>query len=338
MQHSRWQLILERDLSDSLNGGLIERGSLSDLRCQAIAPKGLTYLLAYGEFTRQGLIDSPTRDLIAGMTLVGSESRTVRSIFISDVHLGTQHCQAELLVDFLKAHDCERIYMVGDIIDAWRLEKTWYWPDTHETVVDTVLHKGRMGAELFYIPGNHDVFVHDFTDPLADHIHVAEEVIHETADGRRYLVIHGDSFDVVMQNAKWMAYLGDWFYELCLKSNTWLNILRKRMGLNYWSLGAFAKRHVKTFINIIGQYETVVAAAVRQRGVQGVICGHIHHAESRDMNGIHYVNSGDWVESCSAVVEHYDGTLEVIFWTELTHPRNLRSDIPASQVVDASAP
>lgn len=266
------------------------------------------------------------------------EKRKVRSIFVSDIHLGTRHCQADLLIDFLAAHDCDRIYLIGDIIDGWRLEKNWYWPDAHEDVVDAVLHKGRQGSKIFYIPGNHDEFAHDFADQLADHIHVVRELIHETADGRRYLIIHGDQFDVVIQNAKWMAYIGDWFYEFCLNTNTWLNFARKRMGLGYWSLGAFAKRHVKTFVNIIGQYEVVVAAAVQERGVQGVICGHIHHAESRDMNGIHYVNTGDWVESCSAVVEHFDGSLEVMFWTELAHERAAYEEISAEQVFDAPKP
>ncbi len=260
--------------------------------------------------------------------------RKVRSVFLSDIHLGTRHCQAELLVDFLDAHDCERMYLIGDIIDGWRLERTWYWPDAHESVVDAVLGKSRTGTEVFYIPGNHDEFAHDFAGQVAENIHVSEEVVHETAAGRRYLVIHGDQFDVVLQNAKWMAYLGDWFYEICLTSNTWLNLVRKSLGLGYWSLGAFAKRHVKSFINIIGRYEIVVADEVQRRDVHGVICGHIHHAESRDMNGIHYVNSGDWVESCSAVVEHYDGTLEVLFWTELTHARTRHAAIRAAPAFD----
>lgn len=265
------------------------------------------------------------------------KKRRVRSIFLSDVHLGTQHCQAELLIDFLNAHDCDQVYLIGDIIDGWRLNKTWYWPDTHEKVVDSILHQGRAGTKVFYIPGNHDEFAHDFADQLAEHVHIIEEVIHETACGRHYLVIHGDQFDVVLQNAKWVAYMGDWFYELCLKSNTWLNLVRNRLGLGYWSLGAFAKRHVKSFINIIGQYENVVAEEVQRRGVHGVICGHIHHAESRNMKGIHYVNSGDWVESCSAVVEDFDGTLEVIFWTELAHEREPLGDLQTAPVFDERA-
>lgn len=247
-----------------------------------------------------------------------------RSIFLSDIHLGTRHCQADLLLDFLGAHDAEQIFLIGDIIDGWRLERKWYWPDSHENVVEDIIDKSRLGVKIFYIPGNHDEFARDFDGQVIENVEVLDETIHVTADGRRYLVIHGDQFDVVLQKAKWLAYLGDWFYEMCLTSNTWLNQVRKRMGLEYWSLGAFAKRHVKSFVNIIGQYEDVVAEAVQQRGVHGVICGHIHHAMSRDMNGIHYVNTGDWVESCTAVVEHFDGTLEVIYWTvsERKHARD----------------
>lgn len=268
------------------------------------------------------------------MNMSRPKKRKVRTVFLSDIHLGTRHCQADLLVDFLKAHDCEQIYLIGDIIDCWRLERAWYWPDAHENVVESLLHKGREGTKIFYIPGNHDEFALDFAGKVAKNIHVVDEVVHETATGQRYLVIHGDQFDVVLQNAKWMAYLGDRFYEICLTSNTWLNLVRKRLGLEYWSLGAFAKRHVKSFINIIGRYEDVVSEEVQRRDVHGVICGHIHHAESRNMKGIHYVNSGDWVESCSAVIEHHDGTLEVLFWTALVHERDHLVDIPASPSLD----
>ncbi|MGO1119233.1 UDP-2,3-diacylglucosamine diphosphatase [Rhodovibrionaceae bacterium A322] len=249
-------------------------------------------------------------------------ARRYKSIFLSDIHLGTKHCQAELLSDFLGRHEAEQIFLIGDIIDGWRLERKWYWPASHDAVLQTFHRKAEAGVRVCYIPGNHDEFARDFTGPvarkfndLAERFHLANEVVHETADGRRYLIIHGDQFDVVVQNAKWMAYIGDWFYELCLTSNTWLNLLRRRLGLDYWSLGAFAKQHVKSFINIIGQYENEVVSAVESHNVDGVICGHIHHAMSRNMKGIHYVNTGDWVESCSAVVEHFDGRLEVLFWT-----------------------
>lgn len=245
-----------------------------------------------------------------------SRNRTFRSIFISDVHLGTKHCQADLLVDFLESHSSENVYLIGDIIDGWRLKKRWYWPQAHDDVVSEILRRARLGEKIVYIPGNHDEFVRKFAGQRIENVKVLDRAVHQTADGRRYLVVHGDQYDVVIQNAKWMAYVGDRFYEFALTTNTWLNRLRGYMGWEYWSLGAFAKRHVKSFVNIIGCFENTVSEDVRRLDLDGVICGHIHHAMSRDMNGIHYVNTGDWVESCTAVAEHHDGTLEVIHWTQ----------------------
>ncbi|NQW01750.1 MAG: UDP-2,3-diacylglucosamine diphosphatase [Rhodospirillales bacterium] len=239
-----------------------------------------------------------------------------RTLFVSDVHLGTRHCQAELLFEFLESHKAEKIYLIGDIIDGWRLKKKRYWPPSHEKIIQTILNKARSGTEIIFIPGNHDEHFRKYAGRLVREIRILEHTIHETANGGRYFVTHGDQYDVVLQNARWMAYLGDRFYEIALTSNTWLNLVRQRFGMEYWSPGAFAKRHVKSFVNIIGQFETVVTDDIRRRGVQGVICGHIHHAMSRKMNDIHYVNTGDWVESCTAVGEHFDGSLEVLYWTD----------------------
>ncbi|HBC08382.1 MAG TPA: UDP-2,3-diacylglucosamine hydrolase [Rhodospirillaceae bacterium] len=244
-----------------------------------------------------------------------------RSIWISDIHLGTRGCQAEMLLDFLKHTESKYLYLVGDIIDGWRLKKKRYWPRAHEDVVRAILKKAKLGTKIIYIPGNHDENFREFSGRMVADVEILEHAIHETVEGRRYFVTHGDQYDVVLQNAKWMAYLGDRFYEVALTSNTWLNWIRRRLGLEYWSLGAFAKRHVKSFINIIGQFETVVADDIQKRGLDGVICGHIHHAMSREMNGIHYVNTGDWVESCTAVAEHHDGKLEVIYWTDPARKR-----------------
>lgn len=244
-----------------------------------------------------------------------SAPRKVRSIFISDIHLGTRHCQAELVTDFLAAFEAETIYLVGDIIDGWRLKRTWYWPDSHEAVIQSLLARARNGTKVFFIPGNHDEFVRRYTDRLVAKVAVRDQVIHQTADGRRYLVTHGDQYDPVVRQAKWLAHLGDRFYELALTSNTVVNWVRRRFGLDYWSLGAFAKRHVKSFIGIISQFETIVAEDVHKRDLHGVICGHIHHAVSRQMGGIHYVNAGDWVESCTGIIEETDGRLEVLRWT-----------------------
>jgi UDP-2,3-diacylglucosamine pyrophosphatase LpxH len=218
----------------------------------------------------------------------------------------------------MNKHEADRIYLIGDIVDGWRLKKSRYWPASHDDAVQTILKKAHLGAKISYIPGNHDEFVRRYAGRRIKGVEILDQTIHTTADGRRYLVTHGDQYDVVIQNAKWLAYLGDCFYEFALSTNTWLNWVRGRMGLKYWSLGAFAKRHVKSFVNIIGNFEAVVAEEVRGQELNGVICGHIHHATSRETNGIHYVNTGDWVESCTAVVEHHDGTLEVLYWEELS--------------------
>lgn len=246
----------------------------------------------------------------------GSQRRKFRSIFVSDVHLGTKHCQAELFSRFLRQHDAEVIYLIGDIIDGWRLKQKFFWPKAHREALRLILKKQNNGSRVVFIPGNHDEHFRPYLGRKVAGVEILDHAIHETVDNRRYFVTHGDQYDVVLQNAKWLAYLGDRFYELALTSNTLLNKVRHHFGLDYWSLGAFAKRHVKSFVNIIGQFETVVSEDVQKRGVDGVICGHIHHAMSREMNGIHYVNTGDWVESCTAVAEHADGSLEVIYWAD----------------------
>jgi UDP-2,3-diacylglucosamine pyrophosphatase LpxH len=246
------------------------------------------------------------------------ETRRFRTLFISDVHLGTKGCQAEMLLDFLKTHDADVIYLVGDIIDGWRLKQAWHWPQTHNDVVQKLLRKGRKGARVIYIPGNHDEFLRDYYGTHFGGIEVMETAIHETAAGRRFLVIHGDIFDMVVRHARWLAYLGDWAYEAALTINTYVNLIRRRLGLSYWSLSAWAKLKVKNAVNFIGQFEATLSAEAAKHKVDGVICGHIHHAAMRDMNGVAYVNCGDWVESCTAVAEHADGRLELIRWADRT--------------------
>jgi UDP-2,3-diacylglucosamine pyrophosphatase LpxH len=242
--------------------------------------------------------------------------RHFRAIFLSDIHLGTRGCQADMLLDFLKYHDAETIYLVGDIVDGWRLRRMWYWPQTHNDVVQKLMRKGRKGARIVYTPGNHDEFLRDFLGTHFGGIEVMEETIHETADGRRYLVIHGDRFDVVVRHARWLAFLGDWAYVSALNLNTGLNILRRRLGLTYWSLSAWAKLKVKNAVNFIGKFEETLAGEAERQGVDGVICGHIHHAADHTEFGTHYINTGDWVESCTAVAEHHDGTFEIIRWAD----------------------
>jgi UDP-2,3-diacylglucosamine pyrophosphatase LpxH len=240
----------------------------------------------------------------------------VRTLFLSDIHLGTRGCQARELLDFLRTYDADNIYLVGDIIDGWRLRSGWYWPQEHNDVVQKLLRKVRKGARLVYVPGNHDEFLRDYLGSNFGGIEICDRVIHEAADGRRFLVIHGDEFDIVVRHARWLALLGDGAYTFALFLNTYLNAARRRLGFSYWSLSAWAKLKVKNAVNFIGRFEEFLSTEARRHDADGVICGHIHHAALRDMSGILYVNTGDWVESCTAVVEHYGGTLELVQWAQ----------------------
>jgi len=249
------------------------------------------------------------------MTKIGAV-QNYRAIWISDVHLGTKGCKAEFLLDFLKNTESDYLYLVGDMIDGWRLKKSWYWPQAHNDVVQKLLRKARKGARVIYVPGNHDEFARDYASYHFGDVEVVEEAIHVAADGKRYLVIHGDQFDGVMQYAKWLAHLGDSAYTLALTLNHWFNWVRRKLGYSYWSLSAYLKHRVKNAVQFIAQYEETMIDVARKRGVDGIVCGHIHHAELRQFGGITYANDGDWVESCSALVEHFDGRLEVLHWAE----------------------
>lgn len=239
-----------------------------------------------------------------------------RTVWISDIHLGTPGCNAELLMDFLKSIECETLYLVGDIIDAWRLRKGWYWPPRHNDVVRRILKMAKHGTHVVYVPGNHDEVLRDYAGLAFGDVTVATEVVHETADGRRLLVLHGDQFDSIVLYAKWLAFLGDSAYELLLKSNRIVNFFRRRFGLPYWSLAAHMKKRVKNAVSFISKFEEVVARAAAERHVEGVVCGHIHSAEIRQFGDVTYYNDGDWVESCTALVEHADGAIEIIDWAE----------------------
>ena len=240
-----------------------------------------------------------------------------RSVFISDVHLGTRGCQAELLLDFIRHVGCDALYLVGDIVDGCKMKSGWYWPQAHNDVVQKILRMARKGVRVTYIPGNHDDRVRDFCGVHFGGVVVARDAIHETADGRRFLVTHGDEFDGVVQHARWLALLGDWAYRAVLAANTMINRAGRRLDFRYWSFSAFLKTRMKNAIQFIENFEAAVADEARRRGVDGVICGHIHKAEMRDIDGIAYVNDGDWVESCTALVEHHDGRLEILDWTRL---------------------
>jgi len=237
-----------------------------------------------------------------------------RAIFISDLHLGTPGCQADALLDFLKEHTSDYLYLVGDIIDGWQLRRRWYWPQAHNDVIQKLLRKARKGTRVIYVPGNHDEFARHFLDHHFGGIEVMEEAVHRTADGRQLWVIHGDYFDAVVQQAKWLAYVGDYLYEFTLKLNRYLNNMRGRLGLPYWSLSAYLKHKVKKALNYVTDFENAVAHEAEKQGYQGVVCGHIHRAEIRDVNGILYCNDGDWVESRTALVENERGELSLLFW------------------------
>ena len=242
------------------------------------------------------------------------EDRHFRTLFISDVHLGKRGCQAEQFVDFLRHHGADTIFLVGDMIDGWALKSGWHWPQSHNDVVQKLLRKVRKGARVVFLPGNHDEFARDYLGMSFGGIEVADTAVHAMADGRRFLVIHGDQFDIVVNHARWLALLGDWAYEVALGSNRWFNRARRALGLPYWSFSAWAKLKVKEAVNFIGTFEATLAEEARRRGCDGVVCGHIHHPVIRDIGGITYVNIGDFVESCTAVAEHHDGRLEIIAW------------------------
>jgi len=241
--------------------------------------------------------------------------RHFRTLFLSDFHLGSRGCQARLLLDFMRFHDAETIFLVGDIVDGWRLRRGWYWPQEHNDVVQKFLRKARKGSRVVYIPGNHDEFLRDYIGSQFGGIELVDRAIHVTADGRRLLIIHGDQFDVVVRHSRWLARIGDKAYGTVLVLNTLFNKVRRRLGFGYWSLSAYLKLKVKNAVNYIGAFEEALAGEARREGADGVVCGHIHHARIGDFSGFRYVNTGDWVESCTAVAEHHDGRLEIIRWT-----------------------
>jgi UDP-2,3-diacylglucosamine pyrophosphatase LpxH len=240
-----------------------------------------------------------------------------RTLFISDVHLGTKACQAEELLEFLKRYDADTYYLVGDIVDFWRIKRSPHWPQAHNDVVQKLLRKVRKGARFVYIPGNHDEALRAYCGQYFGGIEFKMNDIHVAADGRRFLVMHGDEFDVVIQYVKWLAFLGDWAYVLALGLNTTFNKVRRRFGLSYWSLSAYLKHKVKKAVNYIGDFEATLAGEARRHGADGVICGHIHFAAMRDISGTEYINCGDWVESGTAVGETHEGEFELIPWLQI---------------------
>lgn len=240
---------------------------------------------------------------------------TVRSIFVSDIHLGTRACQAERLVAFLRAYHAEHLFLVGDIVDFWAMNRSIHWSEAQNTVVQKVLRRARGGEHVMLIPGNHDEALRDYLGTEFGNIRIEAEWVHATADGRRLLLVHGDAFDQVTRHHRWVALLGDVAYNLLVRLNVTLSWLRRQLGRpGYWSLAGYAKRRVKRALEFIYDYEASVIHAVRERGLDGVICGHIHCAAIKEVGGLTYVNCGDWVDSCTAIVEHLDGRLELVDW------------------------
>ncbi|MDE2404471.1 MAG: UDP-2,3-diacylglucosamine diphosphatase [Sphingomonadales bacterium] len=239
-----------------------------------------------------------------------------RTVWISDIHLGTRGCNAALLVDFLRAIECETLYLVGDVVDGWRLRKGWYWPDAHNEVVRRVLKLAHRGTRVVFVAGNHDEMLRDYAGLTFGGVELVLEAEHVTADGRRLLVTHGDSFDGVVLYARWLAFLGDKAYGLLLRANIAFNAVRRRLRLPYWSLSAYLKQRVKNAVQYVCSYEEAVAREALDRGFDGVVCGHIHSAEIRAFGGIVYHNCGDWVESCTALAEDAQGRITVVDWVE----------------------
>ncbi|NBO86040.1 MAG: UDP-2,3-diacylglucosamine diphosphatase [Burkholderiaceae bacterium] len=255
-----------------------------------------------------------------------------RAIWISDVHLGTPGCQAKFLLDFLKHNESDTLYLVGDIIDGWRLKKSIYWPQSHNDVVQKILRKARKGTEVVYVPGNHDESIRQFLGLSFGEIKVVPEAIHTTADGRKLWITHGDLFDGVMQYAKWLAYVGDNLYSLILYFNRYLNLLRVRMGMQYWSLSQYLKHQVKNAVSYIADFEMIMAREARLRGCQGVVCGHIHKAEIRMIDNLLYCNDGDWVESLTALVETHGGELKIVHWPRILDDKPVIEEVTVEQM------
>ncbi|MEZ5542694.1 MAG: UDP-2,3-diacylglucosamine diphosphatase [Pseudomonadota bacterium] len=239
-----------------------------------------------------------------------------RAIWLSDIHLGTRGCKTDFLLDFLRRNESDYLYLVGDIIDGWSLRRGWYWDQKHNDVIQKLLRKARKGTRVIYIPGNHDEFARAYAGMNFGGIAVERHAIHRLHDGRRLLVTHGDEFDGVIRYARWMAVLGDIAYQAVLALNHWFNKARRQLGYPYWSLSAYLKHRVKNAVQFIEDFESMVVREAAIHGVDGVVCGHIHKAELRQIDDLLYCNDGDWVESCTALVETREGRLEILHWTD----------------------
>lgn len=249
----------------------------------------------------------------------------VRSVWISDVHLGFKGCQAEVLLDFLHSVETDYLFLVGDIVDFWSIKKAPYWPQSHTNVIRSILGKAKHNTKVVYVPGNHDEQMRDCVGHKFGNLEIHRDYVHTTADGRKLLIMHGDEFDLIVKNSRWLANLGSWAYELLLDMNHHVNRIRKLFNYSYWSLAAYLKHKVKNAVSYIGCFEDALAHFAKEREVDGIVCGHIHHAEIRKIDDILYCNDGDWVESCTAMFEHPDGKLELVHWAK-QYERNMARD------------
>jgi UDP-2,3-diacylglucosamine pyrophosphatase LpxH len=241
--------------------------------------------------------------------------RKYRTVWISDVHLGTRGCNAAMLVDFLHSIECETLFLVGDIVDGWRLRRGWYWPDAHNEVVRRILKMAHRGTRVVFVAGNHDEMLRDYAGMSFGGVELVLEAEHVTADGKRLLITHGDGFDGVVLYARWLAFLGDTAYSLLLRANIVFNLIRRRLKLPYWSLSSYMKKRVKNAVQFVCSFEDAVAREAHTRGYDGIVCGHIHCAEIRTIGEITYYNDGDWVESCTALAEDAQGEIRIIDWS-----------------------
>lgn len=267
-----------------------------------------------------------------------AKRKQFRTIWISDIHLGTKGCNADLLIDFLDHTDSETLYLVGDIIDGWRLKKKFFWPPEHNDIVWRILKRAKRSTRIVYIPGNHDEMARQFCGMNFGGVEIERAAFHTTADGRELMVLHGDEFDTVMLAHRWLAFIGDAAYHFMMKINGVVSAVRNLLGLPYWSISKAAKNRVKNAVEFISKYEELVARAAHERNVDGVVCGHIHTAEFRqftyDEKTIEYWNDGDWVEGCNALVEHFDGRMEILNWPEEIAKR---TDEKASSLLEKEA-
>ena len=239
-----------------------------------------------------------------------------RSIWISDVHLASRDCRADYLLSFLKHNKSDYLYLVGDFIDVWQLKRRWYWPQALNNVIQKVLARAKKGAKVIYIPGNHDECLRDFSGAQFGGVQISKQAIHVTADGRRFLVLHGDEFDAIVQHNRWMALLGDAAYGYLIWVNCMFNYMRRKLNMPYWSLSGYIKGRVKNAVRFVGAYEDAVVHFARKHNVDGVICGHIHQPAMKPLHGIEYCNTGDWIENCTALVEHHDGRMALVHWAK----------------------